>query len=72
MINGDGGIGVAFTYRNFTSSSRYYGLALTGQYRSSQLYNVSRLLLHSGRWCCFFRRLDGTHNRCAWTFAGRP
>lgn len=41
VINGDGGIGVAYTYRNFTATSQYYGVALTGNYVSSEVYQVN-------------------------------
>lgn len=40
VINGDGGIGVAYTYRNFTATSQYYGVALVGKYQESELYQV--------------------------------
>jgi hypothetical protein len=45
VINGDGGIGVAFTYRNFTATSQYYGVALKGKYQSSELYSVSCVVM---------------------------
>jgi hypothetical protein len=47
VINGDGGIGVAFTYRNFTATSQYYGVALKGKYQTSELYKVSRVPMTS-------------------------
>lgn len=45
VINGDGGIGVAFTYRNFTATSQDYGVALKGKYQTSELYKVSRVVM---------------------------
>jgi hypothetical protein len=44
VINGDGGIGVAYTYRNFTATSQYYGVALVGKFQSSELYQVKGIL----------------------------
>lgn len=40
VINGDGGIGVAYTYRNFTATSQYYGVALTGVFTGAEVYQV--------------------------------
>jgi len=41
VTNGDGSIGVAYTYRNFTGTSQYYGISMTGQFKAFQLYQRS-------------------------------
>ena len=62
VINGDGGIGVAFTYRNFTATSQYYGVALKGKYQSSELYAVSCVIVTD---CICTSALNGSLSRLA-------
>ncbi len=40
VTNGDGSIGVAYTYRNFTGTSLYYGISMTGRFLEAQLFEV--------------------------------
>ena len=40
VTNGDGSIGVAYTYRNFTGTSLYYGISMTGRFLEAQLFKV--------------------------------
>ena len=59
VINGDGGIGVAYTYRNFTATSQYYGVALTGNYTTSEAYEVGSPQNSESCWSCMSHLTKG-------------